>query len=121
MERSVSNYKSSSSCKLHKQLLYSLYLYKIREIIESSRFSFFKFWLLENQLVIEKKISFLIKMKILLTVCLCAILTYAVCPNNCDGHGKCEANGVCSCYKKSDGSEYDYVGNDCSKRIYIVY
>lgn len=52
----------------------------------------------------------LIYLLILIDVCLC------VCPNNCNGNGKC-VNGVCECYKKSDGSDKDYVGSDCSKSI----
>lgn len=40
-----------------------------------------------------------------------------MCPNNCSDHGKCGSDGVCKCYKKSDGSDNDYIGADCSKRI----
>lgn len=46
-------------------------------------------------------------------------VAFSVCPNNCNSHGTCGANGVCSCFKKSDGYDNDYVGADCSKRINI--
>lgn len=56
----------------------------------------------------------LIYLLIVIDVCLC------VCPNNCNGNGKC-VNGVCECYKKSAGSDFNYVGSDCSKSIKMIY
>lgn len=56
----------------------------------------------------------------------CAMLMHAmaVCPNNCSGHGRCNRNGKCTCYRQSvdEGSGTDFIpleygGNDCSVRI----
>lgn len=60
----------------------------------------------------------------ILSVVLCA------CPNNCNGHGKCN-NGVCECFGSAgletvrDGSGADlkvdsYYGPDCSRSIIIT-
>lgn len=45
----------------------------------------------------------------------------SVCPNNCSGHGRCEKDGKCVCFKQAveddtsvDAIPSEYGGNDCS-------
>lgn len=59
-------------------------------------------------------------MKYIAILVLLLVAVYSTdCPNNCNSHGTCKSNGVCSCFKKSAGYDNDYVGYDCSKRINI--
>lgn len=68
-------------------------------------------------------------MRSLLFICFLSVVLCA-CPNNCNGHGKCNS-GVCECFgsvgletvKKSDGQDYNvdsYYGPDCSRSIDII-
>jgi len=46
-------------------------------------------------------------------------VTYAACPNQCSGHGRCGANDQCECYKQAGtpwGQRAGWTGADCSLR-----
>lgn len=60
-------------------------------------------------------------MKLLIISLILTVVVFGICPNNCSSHGKCEGGSVCRCFKKSDGYDNDYVGADCSKRIFICF
>merc|ERR1719335_636682 len=54
-----------------------------------------------------------------LTVALLVGLAAAACPNQCSGHGRCEANDKCVCYQQTNtpwGQRNGWVGADCSLR-----
>lgn len=69
-------------------------------------------------------------MSLFLALYVCGLLAqvvFGVCPNNCNSHGTCTANGVCNCYHQSvteqntqPGDVLGYTGADCSQGIYYI-
>ena len=54
-----------------------------------------------------------------LAIALLLGVAYAACPNQCSGHGRCNANDKCACYEQSNtpwGQRNGWVGADCSLR-----
>lgn len=46
-------------------------------------------------------------------------LAFAACPNQCSGHGYCDENERCVCFRApgTQLTQVAYIGADCSQRV----